>query len=121
MRSMSVLAAVGGLIALTAFALGAVLMIAPGPESTQRLALFFGLVGTGAAALVALLRADQAQSQTNGALDDRIEAAVYRAQAVRRREIAEQRVLSSPALDHPASTHLDPTGPDPDPLTVPES
>lgn len=73
-----------GLIVLSFLALGAVLFVSPGPESQQRLALFFGLVGTGVAALVALIRSDQAASRLNGGLDERITSAVFRAQSVRR-------------------------------------
>lgn len=78
-------AVIGGLVAFGLLALAAVLFIAPGPESTQRLALFFGVIGSGVAALVALLRSDEAATQTNGKLDARIQAAVHRANNARRR------------------------------------
>lgn len=76
---------VAGITVLTLFGLAAVLFIQPGPESTQRLALFFGALGTGLAAFVAMLKAGQAAGNTNGKLDARIEAAVHRAQNARRR------------------------------------
>ena len=62
----------------------AVLLVQSGPESTQRLGLFFGVVGTVVAALIGMLRADQGATQTNGKLDARIEAGVHRAMAARR-------------------------------------
>lgn len=77
-------AAIAAAIAVATLALAAVLFIAPGPESTQRLGLFFAVVGTIVTALVTLLRADQAASQTNGKLDARIQAAVHRANNARR-------------------------------------
>lgn len=80
----STLVVVGGLIVFACLALAAVLLIAPGPESSQRLALFFGVIGSTVAALVAALRADQSQKQTNGTLDQRIEDGVHRALAGRR-------------------------------------
>jgi hypothetical protein len=84
------LAIVGGLTAAMCLALAAILLVQEGSESTQRLALFFGIVGSITAALIGMLRADQAHTQTNGGLDARIEAGVYRAQAVRRAEVVEE-------------------------------
>lgn len=81
------LAIAGGLTAAMCLALAAIILVQPGSESTQRLALFFGVVGSVTAALIGMLRADQARSNTNGSLDARIESAVYRAQRVRRKEI----------------------------------
>lgn len=74
-----------GLIVLTLFALAGVLLVTPGPESTQRLGLLFGVIGTGLAAFVGLLKSDQAATNTNGKLDARIEAGVHRAMSARRR------------------------------------
>lgn len=79
------LATYGLLAALVAFALAGVLLIQPGPESTQRLGLFFGVVGTAVAAVVALIKSDQAAHNTNGSLDERIEQALLRAQNTRRK------------------------------------
>jgi hypothetical protein len=76
------------LIALCAFgffALAGVVVVQPGPESTQRLGLLFGVIGAGIASLGALLKAEQAAGQTNGTLDARIQSAVHRANDARRR------------------------------------
>lgn len=73
-----------GLIMFACLALAGVLMIQPGPESTQRLGLFFGVVGTSVAAFVGLLKAGEAATNTNGSLDQRIEDGVHRALAGRR-------------------------------------
>jgi hypothetical protein len=80
----STLAVIGGLAVFGFLALAAVLMVSPGPESTQRLGLFFAVVASAVAALVALLKSDQAATQTNGTLDQRIEDGVHRALAGRR-------------------------------------
>lgn len=84
-------AIIGGLTVALCLALAAVLLVAPGDESMTRLGLFFGVLGTVTAALIGMLRADQGAKQTNGSLDGRIESAVYRAQAVRRREVLDER------------------------------
>lgn len=76
---------IAGILVLSLFGLAAVLFVSPGPESTQRLALMFGALGTGLAAFVAMLKAGQAAGQTNGKLDARIEAGVHRAMSARRR------------------------------------
>lgn len=81
--AMSTIAALGALVAFGLLALAGTIMVT-GADSTQRLALLFGILGTGVATLVALLKADQAATQTNGALDKRIEAAVLRVNATRR-------------------------------------
>lgn len=85
MRNNNTAILVAGLAVFGAFALAAVVIVQPGPESTQRLALLFGVLGTGVAALVAALKAGEAASNTNGKLDARIEAGVLRANAARRR------------------------------------
>jgi hypothetical protein len=54
------------------------------------LALFFGILAIIVPALIGMLRADQGARQTNGSLDGRIESAVFRAQDVRRRNIADE-------------------------------
>jgi hypothetical protein len=79
----SVIAA--AVLVLVLFALAGVLLVPPGPESTQRLGLLFGVIGTAVAAFVAMLKSAQAAANTNGKLDARIEAAVHRANAARRR------------------------------------
>lgn len=84
MKVNSNLALYGLLAALVAFALAGAMLIHPGPESNQRLALFFGVVGTAVAAVVTLIKSDQAAHNTNGSLDARIESALLRAQATRR-------------------------------------
>lgn len=76
---------IAGVLVLSLFGLAAVLFVAPGPESTQRLALLFGAIGTGIAAFVAMLKAGQSATNTNGKLDARIEAGVHRAMSARRR------------------------------------
>jgi len=86
---LSKLAVIGGISVCLLVALAGVLFINEDGDSSQRLALLFGIIALVVPALIAMLRADQAKTQTNGALDGRIEAAVYRAQAVRRREVAE--------------------------------
>ncbi len=78
-------AIIAALLAFGALALAGVLLVSPGDEATQRLGLLFGVIGTAVAALVALLRADQAAKNTNGSLDARIESAVFRANATRRK------------------------------------
>ena len=83
----SKLAVIGGLTVALLLALAGVLLIQPGTEATQRLGLFFGVLGTVVAALIGMLRADQGAKQTNGSLDERIEAAVFRAQLARRRAL----------------------------------
>lgn len=106
MRGLSALATYGTLVVLVLFALAGVTVIQPGPESTQRLGLFFGVVGTAVAAIVSLIRADQSAKQTNGSLDDRIRLAVYQAMDTRRRG-------DSPAPGVPAAAPADPRIPDP--------
>jgi len=81
----SPLIVVMGMIVIAAFGLAAILFVDQGPESNERLGLFFALIGTATAALVGALRADQTKSQTNGSLDARIQEAVYQANAVRRK------------------------------------
>lgn len=83
-NNLSTLGVVGGLTAALLFALAAVLFVAEGPESTQRLGLFFGVLGIAITALVGMLRSDQAAKQTNGSLDDRIRAGVFQAMNARR-------------------------------------
>ena len=74
-----------GVMVLTLFGLAGVLLVSPGTEAQFRLGLLFGVIGTGLAAFVGMLKAGQAADNTNGKLDARIEAAVHRAQAARRR------------------------------------
>src|SRR4051812_27384416 len=78
------LVVVGGLVVFGLMSLAAVLLVTPGPESTQRLGLFFAVVASTVAALVAMLKASEAATQTNGTLDGRIEDGVHRALAGRR-------------------------------------
>lgn len=84
MKNVSPLATFGALVALSLIGLAAVLFVAEGGESMQRLAFLFGILGTGVAAVVGMLRSDQSKQQTNGGLDARIQAAVHRANAARR-------------------------------------
>lgn len=74
--SYSTLAIIGGLTAFGLMALMAVIFIAHDDDSAQRLGLFFGLCGVVVTTLVGMLKADQAQKQTNGSLDGRIQDAV---------------------------------------------
>jgi predicted cobalt transporter CbtA len=76
---------IAAIVALVAFALAGLLLIPTGSESTYRLGLLFGIIGTAVAAFVGMLKAGQAASNTNGKLDARIEAGVHRAMAARRR------------------------------------
>jgi hypothetical protein len=85
MTTSSKLAGIAALVALSLIGLAAVLFVSEGSESTQRLAMLFGIIGTGVASLVSLIRSDQSASQTNGSLDARIQAGVHRAMAARRR------------------------------------
>lgn len=73
---------IGGIVAVLFLSLAAILFVSP--ENNDRVALFFGLVGLIVPALIGMLRADQAQYNTNGKLDARIQAAVHRANAARR-------------------------------------
>lgn len=109
MRGLSPLAVYGTLVVLVLFALGGTILIQPGPESTQRLGLFFGVVGTAVAAIVTMIRSDQSAKQTNGSLDDRIRLAVYQAMDTRRKG-------DSPAPGVPAAAPADPRI---DPATAP--
>ena len=84
-RSESNLPILAVLAALIFFGLAGVLFISEGPESTPRLGLLFGLLGLAIPTLLGALKATQAQEQTNGKLDDRIEAGVLRAMAARRK------------------------------------
>lgn len=84
LKSNSNLTIVLGVLVLTLFALGGVLLIAPGTEATYRLGLLFGVIGTGLAAFVGMMKAAQAAENTNGKLDHRIQAAVHRANNARR-------------------------------------
>lgn len=79
-------AIIGALVSLSAFALAAVLFIAESNAATERLGLFFALMGTIVAALIGALRADAAAVSTNpsstiatalnGAFDQRVRNAV---------------------------------------------
>lgn len=89
MARFSILAVIGGLTAFGLMALAAIILVADTPDSMNRLALFFALTSTVIAALIGAMRSDQAAKQTNGTLDDRIESAVLRAQATRRRAFGE--------------------------------
>lgn len=84
-RSESSLPILAVLSALIFFGLAGVLFISEGPESTSRLGLLFGLLGLAVPTLLGALKASQAQQQTNGKLEDRIEAGVLRAMATRRK------------------------------------
>jgi len=86
-NKLSTLGIVGGITAVVAFALAAVLFIQPGEESAQRLGLFFGMVGVVITTLVGMLRSDQAAKQTNGSLDARIQANVHRALGQRKADL----------------------------------
>lgn len=74
--SYSTLAIIGGLSAFGLMALMAVIFIAHTDDANQRLGLFFGVCGVVVTTLVGMLKADQAQKQTNGSLDQRIHDAV---------------------------------------------
>lgn len=76
---------VAGIVVCLAYATAAVLWVSPGDEALQRLAMLFALLGTTVAAMAAAMKSGEAASNTNGKLDARIEAAVHRANAARRR------------------------------------
>lgn len=83
----SKVAIVGGLTVAMCLSLAAILLLGDTDHDTERLGLFFGVVGTVVAALIGMMRADQGAKQTNGSLDARIEAGVYRAMAQRRSDL----------------------------------
>ena len=76
----SSLAIIAALVGLVAFGLAGVLFV-QGDAATERLGLLFALIGTVTTALVALLRADQAKTQTDGTLT----AVTAQAEAFRQR------------------------------------
>ena len=93
------------MVAFGLLALAGVVLVSAGPESTQRLGLLFGILGVGITALAALVKAGQAAQNTNGKLDDRIEAGVHRALAARRRGDEPRTPAEIDASPHhPAST-----------------
>lgn len=61
------LALTAALVGMVAFALAGLLLI-QGNDAMQRVGLFFALIGTIVPALIALLRADQAKTQSDGTL-----------------------------------------------------
>ena len=69
------------IIALSLCSLAGVILVQTGPESTSRLGLLFGVIGVGVGAIAATIKADQAASQTNGKLEERIEKSVKKAMA----------------------------------------
>lgn len=109
------LAVIVALIVAMLIALGGVLYIAPGPESTQRLGALFGILGIGVAAIVGLLKADQAATQTNGKLDARIQAGVHRAMNARRRGDDPETPLDHAMTPPPPEYHVSPASEDPIP------
>ncbi len=70
---------VGAIVAIVCLGLAAVLFLAEGSEATNRLALFFGLIGIVVPSLLALLKSSQAAANTNGSLDARIREGVHEA------------------------------------------
>lgn len=100
---------VAAVIALALIGLAAILFTAPGNESSDRLALLFAVLAPTVVSLLALLRSDQAASNTNGKLDARMQAAVHRANTARRRGDAPATPAQLEAL--PSTPPLDP---DPD-------
>lgn len=121
-RTVSLLIVTGGLVALVALTIAALLVTSRDPD-IARLGLVIGLVGPIVTALIAALRAEQAQQQTNGSLDVRIASAVTDAIRARRtgdRVVVHESPQRPPATDHPAeaidSSRSD-AGQDPDRLT----
>lgn len=82
---LSTAAIVGGLTAFGCMALAAIILVGDTQDAMQRIGLFFGFIGIVIPTLLGMLRSDQAAKQTNGSLDERIEAALLRAQSARRR------------------------------------
>jgi hypothetical protein len=83
MKDISPFSIVGAIIAVLCITLAGLVLIAPGDN--DRVALFLGVVGIALPALIGQLKADQAAGNTNGKLDARIQSAVHRANAARRR------------------------------------
>jgi hypothetical protein len=79
----SIAVIVGGLVAIAALATAAVLFVS-GDQSLERLAVLVAVFGSIVPGLVASLKADQASTQTNGNLDERIERAVGKVVGSRR-------------------------------------
>jgi hypothetical protein len=78
------IAIVAAIIALVLIAAGALIFIGDGDPQQQRVMLFMGMVATTVAALVALLRSDQAATRLNGGFEDRVRRIVLEAHADRR-------------------------------------
>ena len=100
--SYSTLAIVGGLTAFGLMALMAVIFVAHADDANQRLGLFFGVCGAVVTTLIGMLKADQAQKQTNGSLDQRIQNAVVA--AVTAANAARRSTDPVPSTDTTAST-----------------
>lgn len=94
--TINVITVLGAIVALAAFATGAILFTADTDQGMSRIGLLLAFFGTIVPSLVAALHAGKAREQTNGSLDERIEAGVYRAQAVRRREVIDETEPTTP-------------------------
>ena len=89
-NSINAVTVVGAIVAIAAFATGAILFTADSDTGMARIGLLMAFFGTIIPSLIAALHAGKAREQTNGSLDARIEAGVYRAQEVRRRVIEQE-------------------------------
>lgn len=111
-KGYSGLALVGALVAIAAFGTAAVLFVASGDESIQRLGLLFALFGVMVPAIISVLKTDRTEAQTvsvgniakalNGQFEERVEGAVQRGNA------ATAAGATPPPPIHPEG--LDPTG-----------
>lgn len=107
----SALALIGTLLAIAAFGTAAVLFLASTDESLQRLALLFGLFGIMVPAIIGVLKADRAESQTtkvgaiakalNGQFEERVEGAVQRGNAATERGEIPPPPIHPPDLQDP--------------------
>lgn len=99
------------IIALSLCSLAGVILVQAGPESTSRLGLLFGVIGVGVGAIAATIKADQAASQTNGKLEERIEISVRKSLEQRwfdaRIERAVDEAMARRAASYPSDRRSD--------------
>jgi hypothetical protein len=95
-------AIVGALVAIVLMATAAV-MFTTGDQALERLGILVAVIASVVPGLISSLRSDQAASQTNGTLDQRISDAVQAALKVRRH--SDEAVITTPTpaeTDQPA-------------------
>lgn len=81
----------GVVAALVMFATAAVILTTDTDAGTARLGLLFALIGTVIPVLLASVKSDQAATQTNGSMDERIHKQVTAALADRAEAVAQGR------------------------------